>query len=132
MHHSEQGSIVSIISTEATHNDINRLIKVENLSIFVHNGHGTDTLLGKHVNNVEYRSLQSSGCNGKERFMISRATLRVDIGTDPALLNSSCKVLGNITALSISMLQKVCLTFMAMNFSTRYCVSTLMTTSPLV
>lgn len=90
------------------------------------------------MDDVEDRSVKRGRRERGEGVLGSRL---LDVGTDSELLNAGCEVLRDITALyGWSAAKSPCtssdtthvLTFMAMNFNTRYCVSTLITTSPSV
>lgn len=79
------------------------------------------------MDDVEDGRLQSGGCNRAKR-LLSRG--RLDVRADTELLDTLGQVLGNVTTLRCQVTSNILLlTFMAMNFSTRYWVKTLITTS---
>jgi hypothetical protein len=81
------------------------------------------------VNDIKDSCLQSCGGDRSEWVLRCRVG---DIGANTKLLYTRGEVLGNVAALDVSTYMQGKLTFMAMNFRTRYCVKTLMTTSPSV
>lgn len=100
-----------------TYDNVHRLVKVNDLALVVYNGNSTDTDLGEHVHNVEHCRLHG-GRRKVSEGLLGRGVL--DVGTDTQLANAKGKVLRDVATLHVSHQSALQLTFIAMNFRTRY------------
>lgn len=88
-----------VIDCAQTHDNVHSLVKVDHLSFIINNGNSTNSQLREHVHDVKDSGLKRGSRNGVERVL--RCWV-LDVGADAQLLDTSCQVLGDITALRSS------------------------------